>query len=123
ATVIGATAFTVWNQSVVNEKVYTVSLMGLAIISWLTVRWSDDPEGPAADRILILIAYLLGLGNANHMMGLLALPAVVVAVLVRRPDTLLRWKLLVILVGVFLLGNTPFLTQPIRAAHYPPINE
>ena len=123
ATVIGATAFTVWNQSVVNEKVYTVSLMGLAIISWLTVRWSDDPEGPGADRTLILIAYLLGLGNANHMMGLLAAPAVVVAVLVRRPDTLLRWRLLVVLLGVFLLGNTPFLTQPIRAAHFPPINE
>jgi hypothetical protein len=123
ATVIGATAFTVWNQSVVNEKVYTVSLMGLAIISWLTVRWSDDPEGPTADRILILIAYLLGLGNANHMMGLLALPAVAVAVLVRRPDTLLRWQLLLVLFGVFLLGNTPFLTQPIRAAHFPPINE
>ncbi|HUF30548.1 MAG TPA: DUF2723 domain-containing protein, partial [Gemmatimonadaceae bacterium] len=28
AAVIGATAFTVWNQSVVNEKVYTVSLLG-----------------------------------------------------------------------------------------------
>ncbi|HEY9515246.1 MAG TPA: DUF2723 domain-containing protein [Gemmatimonadaceae bacterium] len=123
ATIIGATAFTVWNQSVVNEKVYTVSLMGLAIISWLTVRWSDDPEGPGADRTLILIAYLLGLGNANHMMGLLALPAVIVAVLVRRPDTLLRWKLILALIGVFLLGNTPFLTQPIRAAHFPAINE
>ena len=123
ATVIGATAFTVWNQSVVNEKVYTVSLMGLAIISWLTVRWSDDPEGPAADRTLILIAYLLGLGNANHMMGLLAAPAVMVAVLVRRPDTLLRWRLLLLIAAVFLLGNTPFLTQPIRAAHFPPINE
>jgi len=123
ATVMGATAFTVWNQSVVNEKVYTVSLMGLAIISWLTVRWSDDPEGPGADRILILIAYLLGLGNANHMMGLLALPAVVVAVLVRRPDTILRWRLWLLLFGVFLLGNTPFLTQPIRAAHFPAINE
>src|ERR671923_682560 len=39
ATVLGATAFTVWNQSVVNEKVYTVSLMGIAIISWLMIRW------------------------------------------------------------------------------------
>jgi hypothetical protein len=123
AAVIGATAFTVWNQSVVNEKVYTVSLLGLAIISWLTVRWSDDPEGPTADRILVLIAYILGLGNANHMMGLLAAPAVVVAVLVRRPDTLFRWKLLLVLIGVFLLGNTPYLTQPIRASHFPPINE
>ena len=123
ATIIGATAFTVWNQSVVNEKVYTVSLMGLAIVSWLTVRWCDDPDGPAADRTLVLIGYLLGLGNANHMMGLLALPAVVVAVLVRRPATLLRFKLLLAIVGVFILGNTPFLTQPIRAAHFPAINE
>ncbi len=123
ATLVGATSFTVWNQSVVNEKVYTVSLMGLAIVSWLTVRWCDDPEGPAADRILVLIAYLLGLGNANHMMGLLAAPAVVVAVLVRRPDTLVRWKFLAVLAAVFFLGNTPFLTQPIRALHHPPINE
>src|SRR5262249_4792505 len=41
-TLIGATAFTVWNQSVVNEKVYTVSLAGIAIVSWLMIRWSDD---------------------------------------------------------------------------------
>src|SRR6476646_8638363 len=45
---IGATAFTVWNQSVVNEKVYTVSLTGIAIISWLAVRWSVRPEGAKA---------------------------------------------------------------------------
>ncbi len=123
AAVIGATAFTVWNQSVVNEKVYTVSLLGLAVISWLTVRWSDDPEGPFADRTLVLIAYLLGLGYANHMMGFLAGPAVVVAVLVRRPDTLLRWKLLLLLAGAVVLGMTVFAFQPIRAAHFPEINE
>src|SRR6201990_870007 len=45
AAMIGATAFTVWNQSVVNEKVYTVSLVGMAIVSWLMIRWSDDPDG------------------------------------------------------------------------------
>src|SRR6202047_24465 len=42
AALIGATAFTVWAQSVVNEKVYTVSLLGVAVVSWLTVRWCDD---------------------------------------------------------------------------------
>src|SRR5688572_14188479 len=36
AALIGATAFTVWSQSVVNEKVYTVSLVGLALVAWLT---------------------------------------------------------------------------------------
>ena len=33
AALIGATAFTVWNQSVVNEKVYIVSLAGIALVS------------------------------------------------------------------------------------------
>ena len=45
AALLGATAFTVWNQSVVNEKVYTVSLAFFAIVSWLTVLWCDDPDG------------------------------------------------------------------------------
>jgi hypothetical protein len=123
AALIGATAFTVWNQSVVNEKVYTISLLGLAIISWLTVRWSDDPDAPGADRLLILIAYLLGLGYANHMMGFLAGPAVAVAVIMRRPQILMQWKLLALCVGALVLGMTPFLTQPIRSAFNPPINE
>jgi hypothetical protein len=123
AALLGATAFTVWNQSVVNEKVYTISLLGLAIISWLTVRWSDDPDAPGANRLLILIAYILGLGYANHMMGFLAAPAVAVAVIMRRPQILLDWKLLLLCAGALLLGMTPFLTQPIRSAFNPPINE
>ena len=123
AALIGATAFTVWSQAVVNEKVYTVSLAGVAIISWLTVRWCDDPEGPKADKILVLIAYLLGLGYSNHMAGFVAGPAVAIAVLIRRPQTLTRWRLLLACVGALVLGLTPFATQPIRAAYFPPINE
>ena len=123
AALIGATAFTVWNQSVVNEKVYTISLLGIAIISWLTVRWSDDPDAPGANRLLILIAYLLGLGYANHMMGFLAGPAVAVAVIMRRPQILVDWKLILLCAGALVLGMTPFLTQPIRSSFNPPINE
>src|SRR5689334_12853809 len=120
---IGATAFTVWNQSVVNEKVYTVSLVGIAIVSWLMIRWSDDPDGPKADRLLVLVAYILGLGYANHMGGMLAAPAAAIAVLVRRPRTIIRWKLVLACVGALFLGITPFATQPIRAAYNPPLNE
>ncbi len=123
AALIGATAFTVWAQSVVNEKVYTVSLVGMAIVAWLTVRWCDDPDGPKADRLLVLIAYLSGLGYANHMAGFLALPAVFVAVMVIRPRTLMRGKLLAAAALALALGMTPFLTQPIRSAHFPRINE
>ncbi len=123
ATIIGATAFTVWNQSVVNEKVYTISLAGIAIISWLMIRWCDDPEAPKSDRTIVLVAYLLGLGYANHMAGMLAAPAVGLAIIVRRPRYLLRWKLILASLLALGFGITPFATQPIRSAFFPPMNE
>jgi hypothetical protein len=123
STLIGATAFTVWNQSVVNEKVYTVSLAGIAVVSWLMLRWSDQPDGPRADRLLLLVAYLLGLGYANHMAGMLPLPAVALVVVLTRPRTLFRWRLLAASAAMVVVGLTPFATQPIRAAFNPPINE
>ena len=123
AALMGATAFTVWNQSVVNEKVYTVSLAFFAVVSWLVVRWCDEPDTPKADRLLILAAYLIGLGYTNHPAGLLVAPAVVAGVVLRRWSTLLNWRLLVKGALAFTLGLTPFVYQPIRAAHFPAINE
>src|SRR5436190_5408790 len=123
AAIIGATAFTVWNQSVVNEKVYTVSLTGIALISWLAIRWSANPDGSSADRLLVMIAYLCGLGYANHMAGMLAAPAVGVAVIVRRPATIVRVRLLAACLIAIVVGLTPFATPPIRAAHFPAVNE
>jgi hypothetical protein len=123
AALLSATAFTVWNQSVVNEKVYTVSLAFFAVVSWLTVLWCDDPDGRRADRLLVLIAYLIGLGYANHPAGFLVAPAVGVAVLARRPRTLLRWRLIAAAFVALVLGLTPFALEPIRAAHHPALNE
>jgi hypothetical protein len=123
STLIGATAFTVWTQSVVNEKVYTVSLAGIAVVSWLILRWSDAPDGPRADRLLLLVAYLLGLGYANHMAGMLPLPAVALVVLITRPRTLFRLRLLASSAALVVVGLAPFATQPIRSAFNPPINE
>ena len=71
---VGATSWTVWNQSAVNEKVYTVSLLSIAVVMWLVVRWGDDEPGPHRDRWLVLIAYVLALTATNHLMGFLAAP-------------------------------------------------
>jgi hypothetical protein len=78
---VGATSWTVWSQSVVNEKVYTVSLLSIALVMWLVVRWGDDAPGPHRDRWLVLIAYVLALTATNHLMGFLALPALGIYVL------------------------------------------
>ena len=123
ATLIGATAFTVWNQSVVNEKVYTVSLLFFTIVSWLMIEWMENPDSPTADRLLILVAFLLGLGYSNHPAGFLPLPAAGIAILAVRWRTLLRWKLVLAALAALLLGLTPFIYEPVRAAYFPGINE
>jgi len=173
---VSATLWTVWNQSTVNEKVYTVSLLSTALVLWLGVHWADDEPGPHRDRWLVLIAYVIALSSTNHMMGVLAGPAVAIYVLATDWTMLLRpWVLmmgfvlalavsgawaplltgpgesrLLLLVGfaallgytawrdpmefqrpifylaiaAVVLGVTPnYLFLPIRAAHYPPINE
>ncbi|MEO8199454.1 MAG: DUF2723 domain-containing protein [Gemmatimonadota bacterium] len=78
---VGALAWTVWNQSTVNEKVYTLSLLSVALSLWLIVRWGDLPSGPRRDRMLILIAYVIALSSTNHMMGVLVAPTIGVYVL------------------------------------------
>jgi hypothetical protein len=87
---VGATSWTVWNQSTVNEKVYTVSLLSIALVMWLVVRWGDDEPGTHRDRWLVLIAYVLALTSTNHLMGVLALPALAVYVLWTDWRTVLR---------------------------------
>lgn len=123
ATLIGATAFTVWNQSVVNEKVYTISLLFFTIVSWIVIEWIEDPDTRRADRLIILVCFLLGLGYSNHPAGFLPLPAAGLALLTTRWRTLLRWKLVLAGIGAIILGLTPFAFEPIRAAYFPPINE
>ena len=103
---VGATSWTVWNQSAVNEKVYTLSLLSIAVVMWLVVRWGDDEPGTHRDRWLVLIAYVLALTSTNHLMGVLALPALAVYVLWTDWRTVLRpwavvtfWALLLAVSG------------------------
>ncbi len=173
---VAATAFTVWNQSVVNEKVYTLSLLSIALVLWLIVRWDDQPPGEAHDHYLLMIVYLLALTATNHMMGVLVGPAVVLLLFpllkTQRPadDAARRvewsqwlvfcsvyamivatglestaplkatgvlfllalgyafsrarnWDFALAVLAVAIVGMSVYLFLPIRAAHYPPINE
>lgn len=121
---VGAFSWTVWNQSTVNEKVYTVSLLSVALVMWLAVHWADDEAGPHRDRWLILIAYVLALTSTNHMMGVLAGPAVAVYVLLTDWRVLTRPRVLAGVVAAVLVGvSINYIYLPMRAAQLPPINE
>src|SRR2546422_6612090 len=95
-----ATTFTVWNQSVVNEKVYTLSLLSIALVLWLAVRWGDQASEDRRDHHLLVIVYLLGLTATNHLMGLLVVPAVVGDVVYTGPKILVEPRFLVAAVVV-----------------------
>jgi len=120
---VGATTFTVWNQSVANEKVYTLSVLSIALVLWLAVRWADRPADSRRDHLLVLIVYLLALTATNHLMGILVAPAVLAYVLTTDPRALLRPRFLVAAVLVAAVGTSVNLFIPIRAHLDPYLNQ
>ncbi len=123
AVLVSATAFTVWNQSNVNEKVYTVSLFTIALLTWLAVRWQENLGKGKDDNLLILMVFILALSVGNHLMAFLAAPAVGIFILFVRWQTLLNWRLYVGGLAAALLGLSIHLFLPIRAGLGPVINE
>ncbi len=123
AVLVSSTAFTVWSQSNVNEKVYTVSLLTIALLSWLAFRWQENLGKGNDDNLLILMAFVLALSVGNHLMAFLAAPAIGLFILYVHPQTLLNWKLYVAGFAVTILGLSIHLFLPIRAGMGPVINE
>ncbi len=123
AVLISATAFTVWNQSNVNEKVYTVSLFTIALLSWLAFVWRDNLGKGKDDNLILLMVFILALSVGNHLMAFLAAPALVVYVLVVAPRTFVNWKLWVGALVVIALGLSIHLFLPLRAGLKPIIDE
>src|ERR1051325_1634978 len=112
---VGATSWTVWNQSTVNEKVYTVSLLSMALCVWLVVHWGDDQPGPHRDRWVVLIAYVMALSSTNHLMALLALPALAVYVFFTDWRVLTRpWVLIAVAVAVLVGISLNWIYLPLR---------
>ncbi len=120
---ISATAFTVWNQSTVNEKVYTVSVAIIAMVVWLGLRWMDTRETDGGMKYLLWAVYLIALGSTNHLMSVLPLPALGLFILLVGPGVLLKTRFWARAVPLLLLGLSFNLFLPIRAAQDPVINE
>ncbi|HEV2148923.1 MAG TPA: DUF2723 domain-containing protein [Longimicrobiaceae bacterium] len=130
---ISATAFTVWSQSNVNEKVYTVSFLTIAVVSWLAFLWRDHVEEHVGvstttrwhdDNVLVLMVFLLFLSSeGNHRMALLAAPALLAFVAMVKPRSLMNWRLYAWSLAFLALAVTVQLFLPIRSALNPIINE
>jgi Protein O-mannosyl-transferase TMEM260-like len=120
---IGATAYTVWAQSTVNEKVYTVSVLAIAAVSWLALVWYDRRDDATGTRALLGAMYIMVLGATNHLMSILALPALGLFVLLVKPSAAFSRDFLVRMIPLAVIGISFNLFLPIRSAQRPVINE
>ena len=104
--VVGALAYcwsdTFWFSAVEGE-VYAFSSFCTALVFWLILKWEDHADSPHSDRYLILIAYIIGVSVAVHLLNLLCIPAIVLVFAFRKWKDMNLTKTLVVLVISFVL--------------------
>ena len=84
---VGALAYTFSDTfwfSAVEGEVYAFSSFMTAIVVWLILKWEDVADEPYSNRWLILIAYLMGVSIAIHLLNLLCLPVIVLVYYFRK---------------------------------------
>ncbi len=87
--VCGALMYT-WSDtfwfSAVEAEVYAFSSFCTALVVWIILRWEDKADDVRSDRHLIIIAYIIGVGVAVHLLNLLCIPTIVLVFYYR------KWK-------------------------------
>ncbi len=77
---VGALALTFSDTfwfSAVEAEVYASSSFLSALTFWCILKWDHQSDQPGANRWLIFISYLIGLGIGVHLLNLLVIPAIV----------------------------------------------
>ncbi len=74
-----STAFSTsfWSNAT-EAEVYGLSMCITLLAFWLALRWDDTHKDRNSDRLLILIAYLFGLGAGVHLQCLLTVPGILI---------------------------------------------
>ena len=116
AGVCGALAYT-WSDtfwfSAVEGEVYAFSSFCTALVFWLILKWERRAHQPHSDKYLILIAYVIGISIAVHLLNLLCIPAIGLVIYYRLShNTTARGSLITLavsaaVVGVILYGLVP----------------
>jgi hypothetical protein len=84
---IGALAFTFSDTfwfNAVEAEVYASSTFLFAAVTYLIMRWNENPDKKDSEKYIILIAYLIGLSTGVHLMSVLAIVPVVMIVMFRK---------------------------------------
>jgi hypothetical protein len=112
----GALAYT-WSDtfwfSAVEGEVYAFSSFCTALVFWLILKWENRADLPHSDRYLILIAYVIGVSIAVHLLNLLCIPAIGLVIYYKKfkkinaVGSLIALAVSCAVVGVILYGLVP----------------
>ena len=70
--------------SAVEGEVYAYSSFCTALVFWLILKWETVADEPHSYRYIVLIAYLIGISIAVHLLNLLCIPAIVLVYYYRK---------------------------------------
>ncbi len=114
--ICGALAYT-WSDtfwfSAVEGEVYAFSSFCTALVFWLILKWENRAHMPHSDKYLILIAYVIGISIAVHLLNLLCIPAIGLVIYYRlwknttATGSLVALCVSAIVVGLILYGLVP----------------
>ena len=107
-----------WKWSLAIE-VFPLNNLIAATMIYVLVLWQ---ERPTQVRLLVLAAFLGGLGMSNHQTIVLLVPAVLYLLWRQRAVLLARPRMLAFCAGACALGLIPYLYLPWAAAQRPPLN-
>src|SRR5919107_216866 len=106
-----------WSQAVIAE-VYTLNALFVSATIVVLLLWREYRR----DRYLLVSAFMMGLCLTDHLTSGLLLPGSLLLVVLVDLRTLANVRLILKGALLFLLGLTPYLYLPIRAAMDPPMD-
>jgi MFS family permease len=108
AGVVGSLAYafsdTFW-FSAVEAEVYAMSSFFTALVVWTAFKWEVIEDEAAANRWLILIAYIVGLSIGVHLLNLVTVPALALLYYFKKyPKPSYKGGFAALFVGLIILG-------------------
>jgi hypothetical protein len=103
AGVVGALSYAFSDSfwfSAVEGEVYGLSSLFTAFVVWATLRWERLNDPAAANRWLVLIAYVIGLSLGAHLLNLVTLPALALVYYFKKFKPTFRGGVLAVVAGL-----------------------
>ena len=101
---------TFWSQSVIAE-VYTLNTFLVSLLILLLLLWQINRH----NKYLYLFSFFYGLSLTNHTASILLAPAFTLFIILVNNAIIKDWKLILKMLGLFIIGLLPYFYIPWRA--------